>query len=150
MKNSINHQWFFNNSPEEVWEYLTKAELIEQWLMKNDFQPILGHQFTFRTNPLPKFDFDGTAYCTVMEIIPLKKLTYSWKGGPGDGKISLDSVVVWTLHPKDGGTELELVHSGFKEIENMMIFSAMNDGWFKNMKKIGELINAAKNDPAKI
>ena len=144
MEKSINHTWFYNHSPEEIWEYLTKAELIELWLMKNDFQPVVGHQFTFRTNPLPKFDFDGIAYCTVMEIVLFQKLVYSWKGGSGDGVINLDSVVTWTLHPKDGGTELILAHNGFKETGNIMMYSAMNDGWFKNMKKIGELINTAK------
>ena len=143
--NSINHTWFFSHTPEEVWEYLTKPELIELWLMKNDFEPTVGHQFRFLTRPLPQFDFDGIAYCTVMEIAPCTKLTYSWKGGPGDGRITLDSMVVWTLLPKDGGTELQLVHTGFKEMENMYIYPAMNEGWLKNMKKIGDLINERKN-----
>src|SRR6185437_9682252 len=131
---------FFNQSQEDVWDYLTKPELIELWLMKNDFQPIVGHQFNFWTKPLPQMDFDGTAYCTVLEVVPFKKLSYSWKGGPGQGKITLDSVVEWTLVPKDNGMELQLVHTGFKEIANMMIYPAMNDGWLKNMKKIGELL----------
>jgi hypothetical protein len=50
------------------------------------------------------------------------------------------------LEAKDGGTELQLVHDGFKEMENYIIFSAMNDGWLKNMKKIGEYLNNANND----
>lgn len=90
-------------------------------------------------------DFDGTAYCTVLEVEPFKKLSYSWKGGPGQGKITLDSVVEWTLLPKENGTELQLVHTGFKEITNMIIYSAMNGGWLQNMKKIGELLNNAKH-----
>ena len=148
MNKSINHRLFFNQAPSEVWEYLTRPELIELWLMKNDFQPVVGRQFQFRTNPLPKFDFNGIAYCTVLEIVPFKKLSYSWKGGPGDGRITLDSVVVWTLHAKDNGTELELVHSGFKEMENFMMFNAMNDGWLRNMNKIIGLLNDAKNGTA--
>jgi len=145
MQKSINHKIFFSQSPEEVWEYLTKAELMELWLMKNDFQPVVGRQFRFWTNPMPKFDFDGMVYCTVLEIIPFKKLSYSWEGGPGNGKITLDSVVVWTLHPKENGTELHLAHSGFSEAENLAIFTIMNDGWLKNMKKIADLINTVKN-----
>ncbi len=116
--------------------------------MKNDFQPIAGHQFQFRTNPLPKFDFDGIAHCTVLEVTPFTKLSYSWKGGPGGGRITLDSVVVWTLRAKDNGTELHLDHSGFDDIDNSPIFLAMNDGWLKNMNKIGDLLNAAKNGTA--
>src|SRR5690242_15330839 len=140
MQKTINHKIFFTQAPEEVWEYLTRPELMELWLMKNDFQPTVGHQSQFTTNPIPKFDFDGNIYCTVMEVTPFTKLSYSWKGGPGDGRITFDSVVEWTLHPKDNGTELEILHSGFKIMENLMIFNAMNDGWWKNMNKITELI----------
>jgi len=146
MQKTINHKVFFNQAPEEVWEYLTRPELIELWLMKTDLQPIVGCQFHFFTRPLPQFDFDGTAYCTVLAAEPFQKLSYSWKGGPGDGRITLDSLVTWTLVTKDGGTELQLVHSGFREMDNMLIFAAMNDGWWKNMNKIIELIKKAKDD----
>ena len=53
MTKSIQHKFFFPHPPEVVWEYLTKAELMEQWLMKNDFQPIVGYDFQFRIKPLP-------------------------------------------------------------------------------------------------
>src|SRR5882757_4587374 len=145
MTKSINHQLFFPHPPQTVWEYLTKPELMEQWLMKNDFQPIVGLDFQFRTNPYPSLDFDGIVYCKVLEIIPFKKLSYLWKCGPGDGKITIDSVVVWTLQPKDKGTDLFLEHSGFSEMENFTMYNALTDGWLKNLHKIAELINAAKH-----
>lgn len=145
MSNSIQHQFFFPHPPEVVWDYLTKPELMEQWLMKNDFIPMVGCDFQFRTSPIPKLDFDGICYCKVLEIIPFKKLSYSWKGGPGNGKIVLDSIVVWTLEAKDNGTELSLVHTGFREPENFIMYSAMNDGWLKNIKKIADLINTAQH-----
>ena len=144
MERTIQHKLFFTHPPEVVWEYLTKAELISQWLMENDFLPIVGHDFRFRTRPLPNFDFDGILYCKVLEIVPYKKLSYSWKGGPGGGKITMDSVVLWTLDPKEGGTELWLRHSGFKELVNLGIYSAMDTGWLKNMQKIAEFLDAAK------
>jgi len=53
-------------------------------------------------------------------------------------------VVVWTLTPKDDGTELLLEHTGFIE-ENITMYTIMNEGWLKNMHKINELITAAKN-----
>ena len=143
MEKSIHHEYFFPHGPEVVWEYLTKAELIAQWLMENDFQPIAGHDFQFRTRPMPNFDFDGIVYCKVLEIIPFKKLTYSWKGGPGEGRITLDSLVMWTLQPKDDGTQLTLHHTGFKGMEHVGMFPAMNDGWLKNIQKIAAKLNAA-------
>ncbi len=47
MQKEIKHTWHFSQSPQEVWEYLTKPELMEQWLGKTDFQPIVGHKFRF-------------------------------------------------------------------------------------------------------
>ncbi|HMI59486.1 MAG TPA: SRPBCC domain-containing protein [Puia sp.] len=145
MSKSIKHQYFFPHPPEVVWEYLTDAELMGLWLMKNDFQPLIGHDFQFRTNPIPSLNFDGICYCKVLEIVPLKKLSYSWKGGPGDGRTTLDTLVVWKLEPKEKGTELFLEHSGFSEVENLAIYNGMTAGWLKNIQKIADHINAAKH-----
>jgi uncharacterized protein YndB with AHSA1/START domain len=141
MTKSIHHKFFFPHAPEVVWEYLTNAELMAQWLMPNDFMPILGYDFEFKTKPLPQFNSDGIFYCKVLEITPVKKLAYSWKGGPGKGQINLDSVVVWTLHKKGEGTELVLEQSGFNVVENATIYAAMHEGWLKNIQKILVLIN---------
>ena len=37
--------------PEKIWRALTQGPLIEEWLMKNDFQPVVGHRFNFRATP---------------------------------------------------------------------------------------------------
>jgi len=79
MAKIIKHQFFYPHPTETVWEYLTNPELMAQWLMKNDFQPIVGHDFQLRTGPILSLDFDGIFYCKVLEIVPFKKLSYSWK-----------------------------------------------------------------------
>ena len=148
MAKSIRHQFFFQHSPEVVWAYLTKAELMAQWLMESDFEPLIGYDFQFRSRPIPDLNFDGIIYCKVLEVVPLKKLSYSWKLGPGGGKIAIDSLVEWTLNSKEGGTQLLLEHSGFKETEDVSIntlFTMMDAGWLKNINKIAELINAAEH-----
>jgi len=142
MKTTITHTIQYSQSPAAVWDYLTRAELLAQWLMPNDIQPIQGHEFTFRINPMPAYQFDGIVYCQILEIIPFKKLVYTWKGGPEKGKINLDTVVEWTLSAKDGGTELFLEHKGFKE-ENLSIMGIMDAGWLKNMKEVSTLLNKA-------
>jgi uncharacterized protein YndB with AHSA1/START domain len=144
MTRTIQHKLFFAHPPEMVWEYLTKKELMSQWLMENDFLPLVGHDFQFRSRPLPNLDFDGVVYCKVLEIVPYKKLSYSWKGGPGNGKITMDSVVLWTLEPKEGGTELALLHNGFEKLENLGIYPLMDAGWLKNMQKIAVFLDAPK------
>ena len=64
------------------------------------------------------------------------------EGGPGNGKIIMDSIVEWTLTEKNNGTELDLVHNGFTEgFEQFPIFSAMENGWIKNMKEIYQHLN---------
>ena len=139
MKKEIRHSWFYNHPPEKVWAYLTKPELIEQWLMKTDFDPVIGKEFKFFLKPMPDFGLDGIIHCKVLELVPFKKLSYSWKSGPGEGRITTDSIVVWTLHPDNNGTELLLVHSGVDE--NNPLYSMMNEGWRQNIKKIETRIN---------
>jgi uncharacterized protein YndB with AHSA1/START domain len=145
MAASIKHQLFFPHPPRAVWEYLTNSDLMELWLMKNDFKPIVGHEFQFRTNPHPDVNFGGIFYCKVLEIVPLEKLSYSWSCGPGDGSITIDSVVNWQLQPKDNGTLLLLDHNDFSVMENLALFNSMIDGWLRNMHNIAELLNTAKH-----
>jgi uncharacterized protein YndB with AHSA1/START domain len=142
MKKEIRHSWFFPHPTEIIWEYLTNSELLSLWLMKNDFKPILGHEFRFRSGPASAIEFDGNVYCKVLEISMHKKLSYSWKFGPAPGKTIIDSLVVWTLTPKNGGTELLLVHSGFADLRTIPAYDAMNTGWQTNVNKIPALIDS--------
>jgi uncharacterized protein YndB with AHSA1/START domain len=144
MTKVIKHQFSFSHPPQAVWDYLTKPELMQLWLMKNDFQPIVGLDFQFRINPIPALDFDGIFYCKVLEVVPFKKLSYSWKSGPGGGEITLDSVVVWKLQSTDKGTDLFLEHSGFAKKENLAFYNGMFDGWVQNIQKMTNHLNAAQ------
>ncbi len=147
MQRNIVHKWFFEHSPETVWEYLVRPELISQWLMENDFKPVVGHRFQFNTRPKIKIGFDGIIFCEVLEIVPFKRLSYSWKGG-SKGKISLDSVVIWTLTPKENGTELLLEHNGFQGMKNYIAYFFMNEGWrTKIRKRFMELVNSSAGNP---
>ncbi|WP_281323590.1 SRPBCC family protein [Flavobacterium aestivum] len=144
MKSEIKHEWIYEQAPNEVWEYLTQAELIALWLMPNDFKLTIGHEFQFRTNPMPALDLDGILHCKVLEIVPNQKLSYSWKGGPGNGIFILDTIVEWKLEPYEQGTKLSLKHSGFKEV-NFAIFTGMTDGWLKKIQQMLTHLNTNKN-----
>jgi uncharacterized protein YndB with AHSA1/START domain len=149
MTKIIKHHFFFHQPKETVWEYLTKSELLEQWLMPNDFEPVVGRDFHFKTKPIPAMNFDGMCHCKVLDIIPFEKLSYSWKGGPGNGDILLDTIVVWKLTSTDGGTNLFLEHSGFGKEEHANFFPGMTDGWVKNVQKILNRLTPAQHDSAK-
>lgn len=105
--------------------------------MKNNFKPVVGHEFQFVTNSNAELNFGGTFNCKVLEVVPFKKLSYTWQCGSIEGKVNIDSVVNWTLIPKDNGTELFLEHNGFKIMENLPLFNSMQEGWLKHMTKIG-------------
>lgn len=129
MQRDIHLKWFFAQKPEEVWACLTDSKLMGEWLMPNDFKPVVGHRFTFKAKP--RAGWNGKSYCEVLELEPLKKISYSWRGGPSDEEVSLDSVVTWTLEAKGEGTELRLAHTGFRGLKNYFVSMVMEKGWKK-------------------
>jgi uncharacterized protein YndB with AHSA1/START domain len=148
MKQTIKHSYFFAHKPETVWEYLTNSDLIALWLMKNNFQPVVGADFQFKTGPIPGLNFDGVFHCRVLEVSPFSTLSYTWSSGPGESVINLDSVVIWQLQPKDNGTEVFLEHSGFEKPENFDFYSGLNHGWIEKFQNIEKLLTAAQHDTA--
>lgn len=138
MQQEIKQTWFFKKSPKEVWEYLTRAELIEQWLMKNNFKPEKGYKFQFTFTPKPNSPYAGVVNCEVKEIKPFTRLSYSWNGSTQDNSRNFNSIVVWTLVPKDNGTELQLQHNGFEVLEDILNHT---NGWNSCFKKLEEQIN---------
>jgi uncharacterized protein YndB with AHSA1/START domain len=140
MTKLIKHDFFYSHPVETVWEYLTNSELMAQWLMKNDFQPVVGHEFNFRAGPIPALNFDGIHYCKVLAIEPLKTVSYTWNTGPGGGEITLESVVTWTLRPTEKGTVLTLEHRGFAKPENLDFYNGLLHGWVPKLEKIDKLL----------
>ncbi len=131
MQNEIKHTKHFRQSPQEVWDYLTKPDLLELWLGKTDFQPITGHTFRFIS------PYGNDSYCEVLEVKPFTRLSYSWKKNSAKDHQPFNSTIVWTLVPKENGTELLLVHNGFSFLED---YTAHNHGWNTCLKQLEELL----------
>jgi uncharacterized protein YndB with AHSA1/START domain len=108
--------------PEKVWRALTEGPLIQQWLMNNDFQPVVGHRFTFRATPVP--NWNGVIDSEVLVVEPNKKLSYTW------GSLGLESVVTFTLTPTDTGTHIRMEQSGFGPDQDAA-YKGANYGWQK-------------------
>jgi uncharacterized protein YndB with AHSA1/START domain len=141
--------WSFKQTPQQVWECLTDPELLGQWFMKNDFKAEVGHQFNFINKPMPAVGWDRIVYAEVMEVDSAQKLVYSWKAGPRPGVINMDTVLIWTLTPHNGGTLLKLEHKGFKGIKNYLSSFIMEKGWQKNISvKFQRVLNAHTNGKA--
>jgi uncharacterized protein YndB with AHSA1/START domain len=111
--------------PEKLWRALTQPHLIEEWLMKNDFKPVMGHGFSFRADW-------GAVDCRVMAVEPNKTLSYTWDA------LGLESVVTWTLTPTSAGTHLRMEQSGFRS-DQQQAFMGANYGWqkfFGNLEQV--------------
>lgn len=61
---------------EKVWRAITENPLLADWLMANDFKPVVGHRFTFRHKPMPHWN--GVTDCDVTEVTPMTRLAYRW------------------------------------------------------------------------
>jgi uncharacterized protein YndB with AHSA1/START domain len=107
---------------EKIWRALTQSPLIDEWLMKNDFQPVVGHRFNFRSTPVP--GWDGVIACEVLAIEPNSRLTYSW------GTMGMVSMVAWTLTPTKGGTHVRMEQTGFRS-EQDAAYKGATYGWTK-------------------
>src|ERR1700686_4998531 len=92
--------------PAKIWRALTEGALIKEWLMDNDFQPVVSHRFNFRATLVP--NWNGLVDSEVLVVEPNQKLSYSWNA------LGLESVVVWTLLATKGGTLVRMEHSGFR------------------------------------
>ncbi len=103
--------------PEKIWRALTQPHLIEEWLMKSDFKPVVDHRFNFRADW-------GSVGCQVMAVEPNKTLSYTWAA------MGLDSVVTWTLTPTSSGTHLRMEQSGFRPDQEQTYHGA-RIGWQK-------------------
>jgi uncharacterized protein YndB with AHSA1/START domain len=120
------------HKPEKVWRALTETPLLAQWLMKNDFEPTAGKKFQFQSQPLPQWD--GVIDCEVLIVEPLKQLSYSWRA------LGLDSVVLWTLTPIDGGTHLRMEHSGFRQ-DQEHAYKGAGYGWQKFIEALERILS---------
>lgn len=103
-----------------VWRALTDSELLARWLMPNDFEPRLGHRFTFQTEPAP--GFDGVVHCEVKEITDQQSLVLSWRGGP------VDTIVRFTLEDVEGGTRMVMEQSGFQGVKAWLVSRMLKAG----------------------
>ena len=102
----------FSCPPEKLWRALTQAALIEEWLMANDFQPVVGHRFQLRGQANPQWN--GISDCEVLAIEPMKRLAYSWNASGDEAATGIKTVVTLTLTPTNTGTHLRMEQSGFR------------------------------------
>ncbi|MBP1849037.1 SRPBCC family protein [Rhizobium halophytocola] len=117
----------FAHSPDKIWRALTQPQLIAEWLMKNEFAPVVGHAFTLRAEW-------GSVTCRVETVEPNRRLAYSW-----DAK-GLDSTVTWTLTPTETGTHLRMEQVGFRP-ERPQFFEGARAGWPRFLDNLEQVLS---------
>lgn len=116
---------------EKIWRALTQQHLLEDWLMQNDFQPVVGHRFKLRG------EWGGVLDCEVLAVEPQRSLSYTWNfDDPANG---LQSVVTWTLTPTRGGTHLRMEQSGFRP-DRPQNYQGAKYGWQKYLDKLEQVL----------
>jgi uncharacterized protein YndB with AHSA1/START domain len=117
--------------PEKIWRALTQPHLIEEWLMKNDFKPVVDHRFNLRKNPQPNVSI--VVDCQVLAVEPPKTLSYTWAA------YGLESVVTWTLTPTRTGTLLRMEQSGFRP-DQPQAYHGARYGWQQYFEALEQLL----------
>jgi uncharacterized protein YndB with AHSA1/START domain len=121
--------------PEKLWRALTQPHLLEEWLMQNDFKPVVGHRFNLHNNPRP--DVNIVLDCQVLAVEPNKTLSYTWNFD--DAANGLISVVTFTLTPTPTGTHLRMEQSGFRP-DQPQNYRGATAGWHHFLAKLEQLL----------
>jgi uncharacterized protein YndB with AHSA1/START domain len=112
---------------EKIWRALTEPHLIEEWLMKNDFELVADHKFNLTGDW-------GAVDCQVVKIQPMRTLSYSWAAH------GLESVVTWTLTPTSKGTtNLRMEQSGFRP-DQEQFYQGAKMGWGNFFTKLEQVL----------
>ena len=122
--------------PERLWRALTQPHLIEAWLMRNDFQPVIGHRFKLHG------EWGGVLDCEVLTLDPCRTLTYRWDFANDDPAFALKSTVTFTLTPTVGGTHLRMEQTGFRP-DQKQAFGGAHAGWKAFLEKLDQTLSQA-------
>lgn len=117
----------YNRSIEKVWHALTDSKMLAKWVMDNDFKPVVGHKFQFRTDP--NMGWNGIVDSEVLVVDKPYTLSYTWETA-GE-----NTTVTWTLKEEGGTTYLHLEQTGFKG--EGQAYNGAKYGWVK----MGEQLN---------
>ena len=110
----------------KVWKAITDKEQMKQWYFDlSGFKAEPGFEFSFFGQ-----NKEGEKYlhrCKIGEVIPGKKLSYSWRYDGFEG----NSFVTFELFPEGENTRLKLTHVGLETFPAVSSFARENfvEGW---------------------
>jgi len=145
MNHSIQRELQLPQPRERVWQAIANSTALAQWMYPNDFEPRVGHPFTFRVPANPQVGFDGlTVRCEVLECEPPDRLVFSWcVAGP-----VANTRVSFRLEPDGSGTRLFFEHSGFDltQPKGDQAFKGAQYGWAKMLGQLSAVLGELAAD----
>jgi uncharacterized protein YndB with AHSA1/START domain len=121
MSLSLSLDFQYTTSIEKLWSALTDSSKLAKWVMENDFKPVVGQRFQFRTQPIR--GWDGIIDGEVLIVDAPNRLSYTWASG-GE-----KHTVTWTLQDLgDGKVNLHLEQTGFSNAQGV---EGARYGWGK-------------------
>jgi uncharacterized protein YndB with AHSA1/START domain len=145
MSNAICREIVIPQPREEVWHAIADSAMLAEWMYPNDFEPRVGHRFTFQVPPNPKANFDGLAVrCEVLACEPPDRLEFSWSaGGPVE-----NTRVSFRLEPDGDGTRVFFEHAGFDVSQpwGEQAFKGAEYGWAKMLKQLAAAVARRASD----
>lgn len=121
MTHTIRRELKFPQAPEAVWRALTNSAALAGWMYPNDFEPRVGHRFTFRVPPKPQLENGLLVRCEVLTCVPPTELAFTWVVDE-----FLDTRVTYRLEADGAGTRVLFEHTGF---EQLPAFRGAEYGW---------------------
>ena len=118
----------YTTSIEKLWFALTDSSKLAKWVanihtgkaMENDFEPVVGHRFQFRTQPTEYWN--GIIEGEVLIVEEPHRLSYTWASGE-------EHTITWTLQDLGNGkVNLHLEQTG---ISNAQALNGAKFGWSK-------------------
>ncbi|MBC8105440.1 MAG: SRPBCC domain-containing protein [Anaerolineae bacterium] len=139
MTKTIRREILISQPREQVWRAITDSATLAEWMFPNDFEPRVGHHFTFRVPGNPKMNFDGlTVRCEVLACEAPSTLAFSWSaGGPVE-----NTRVSFRLEADGDGTRVLFEHSGFDVAVPFgeQAFAGAEFGWAKMFKQLAGVV----------
>ena len=134
----------FRAAPERIFSRMTDPVELAKWWGPAGFStpeavlvPRVGGGFRLTMQPPSGDPFHLTG--AFLEIDPPRRLSYTfrWEEPVPDDR---ETVVVLDLRPVDGGTQLNLSHSGFATEERLRLH---RDGWTEAFERLRALVDDA-------
>jgi uncharacterized protein YndB with AHSA1/START domain len=138
MTRTIQRELHFPQAREQVWQAITDRTTLAEWMYPNDFEPRVGHRFTFQVPPNPKVGFEGLVVnCEVLECDPPHRLAFSWSAAD-----LVDTTVSFRLELDGDGTRLYFEHAGFEITQAFgeQAFHGAEYGWAKMLKQLTAVV----------